>query len=73
MHDQLHTLTITTEVVRRWYATWPTTTCETRVMPEHLADDPEPAASAYPTDHPQPMVVYTPPTVGFYRVPEETD
>lgn len=29
---------ITTEDVRRWYATWPTTTCETRVVPEHLAE-----------------------------------
>jgi hypothetical protein len=29
---------ITTEAVRRWYATWPTTTCATRVIPEHLAE-----------------------------------
>jgi len=29
---------ITTEVVRRWYATWSTTTCATRVVPEHLAE-----------------------------------
>lgn len=31
------------------------------------------AQSTFPADHPQPMTVWTPPTVGFYRVPEETD
>lgn len=39
----------------------------------HLVTESDSGGSEYPADHPQPMTVWTPPTVGFYRVPEETD
>lgn len=30
-------------------------------------------ANAFPSDIPQPMTIWAPPTIGFYRMPEETD